>query len=1149
MFNPSIETAILNSLIGNALLAGIFLYLWWMDRRESALGYWAAAYAASACRVLFRMAGLEGYSEAIFGEALFGAGGVVLIGMGARVFIGRPFASPWLAGLIGMAALGSVSVVAAIGWIPVVVPYLIAGMVFFFAGLAMLRRGRDYPGVGYSIVGFLFALYGGYAFVFSQQISAPDDPGAYISGPIINLAIGMVLLVVTQRKQHFEAEKLNAALLREAEGRRAAEDVGIRSEERYRAILDTTRSLVGLLTPEGILIDLNRAALVRAGIRREEVIGKPFWDTPWWAHDAEQLVRLRQAIRRVAAGGHDRFEATHPAPDGGLGYFNFFLTPIRDASGQVVYLVPEAHDITARRRIEQSLHVAEQRFRAISEGSMLGVFATEPDGRVTFFSARASEITGISAEEAEGGRLIDHVLPEDREQLRMQWRTALVERKPFVGERRYLRGDGRHSWGRIHVAPILDGMDLLGFVGTVEDVSVRKQTEQALRDSEDRFSSFFSLSPVPSAVASYPDGKYIQVNEAWEQTYGFRQSEAAGRTALDLGLWEHPADRSKIYAEIVRRGEARSGEIRMRNRNGDPIYVTISGRVLEVGQSRLILWNTYDNTDKRHAEDQLRISEEKFSKAFLSSPDYMTISRLSDGSLLDCNEAFERFTGYGRAEAIGRSTLDLGIWLHPEERAQFVAILGRDGWLRDFECTLCGRDGLEMTSLVTASTIEINGEPCVIAVARDVGTQRRMEQELRASEEMFSTIFHRSPVALGVTTVPEGRYLDVNETWEKQFRYTREQMLGRTSLEIGLWLDPEERGRLFADLDADAQVHNRDVHFRRGDGAEILCELSGHVFTLNGEQVLLWGAHDVTEHRNAQRQIEELNQRLEARVQERTSKLEKANAELGEAMASLQRAQNELVRAEKLAALGSLVAGVAHELNTPIGNSVTVASTLYDKTRDFGNAVVAGKLRRSTLDNYLEDALTGSELLLRSLMQANELISSFKQVAVDQASAQRRRFDLKLVVEEVIATLSPMLKKTPFKLELDLADKVVMDSYPGPIGQVLTNLVTNSLAHAFEDRDAGVMHLSARRRGLHQVEMVFTDDGVGISESDMKRVFDPFFTTKLGRGGSGLGLHIVYSLVTRVLGGRIEATSRQGSGTRFQISLPMKAPDRTGQEP
>ena len=1525
MFSIPIQTAVINSIIGNAVLAGIFLYLWRVDRREIALGYWAAAYAASACRVIFRLAGVEGFPAAIYGEAFFGTLVVVLVGMGARVFIGKRIETPWRIGLLAALAMGTLAGSAAAGLLPIIVPYLAAGAVYFFAGLAMLKRGREHPGIGYSMVGFLFALYGGYVLVFSNLAAATQDPRSYIFGPIINLAIGMVLLVVTQRKQHVEAEQLSAALLREAEGRRAAEDVGLRSEQRYRAIIDSTRSLIALLTPEGVLVDVNRAALERTGLSREQVIGKPFWETPWWTHDPQQQQRLRQAIRRVAAGGFDRFESSHPTADGSLGHFNFFLTPIRDASGQVIYLVPEGHDITERRRIEHSLYESEQRFRAISEGSMLGVFATDPEGDVTYFSRRASEITGISESDAVAGRTTARLHPDDLAQHRLQWRDAIMERKPFAGERRLIRRDGSISWGRVHVAPILEGDTLLGFVGTIEDINARKLAEQALRESEERFSSFFALSPEPAAVAQYPNGEYLQVNEAWERAFGFRQDEVVGRTGLDLGLWENPDDRLRMYEEIQRRNQARSGEIRLRRKDGRFITVQISARVVAVGATRYILWGTHDVTEqrrieqalreseerlsrvfyllpdlvtvstidegrfvdmnhqwesmlgytreealgkttvelgiwvdsaqrdrlvrdvrsggavrsrviairrkdgvellcetsgstfdwhgqqllllvtrdvtaqraleqaraaaeaalreseekfsrffalgpepmavvrfddavyldvnqawlgkfgyrreevvghtpqeldfwedfgerrriietlgrsgsvqgvevwyrakdgrrilsdisaqvfelagtryvlwdvhditeKRQAERQLRVSEMKFSKAFHSSPDYMTISRLSDGALLDCNEAFERFTGYSRGEALGRSAIELGIWANLQERKHFAEILADQGWMRDFECTLRGRDGREMSSVVTASTMDIDGEQCVIAVARDVGEQRRMEQELRASEEMFSTIFHqlpvaiavstrvegryidvnaawldqfgyareevvgrtgreldfwvnyedrarlgehldakpdflrweiafrakdgrailtecsgrifrigdedvviwsapditerkrieqalregeekfsaifhRSPVALGVTTVPEGRYLDVNTTWERQFQFPRDKMIGKTSLEIGLWLDAGERRRLFDDLDRRPQVQNREVRFRRGDGTEILCELSGQVFELNGRKVLLWGAHDVTEHRRTQQQIEELNMKLEARVQERTSKLEKINAELEEALQSLRLAQSELVRAEKLAALGSLVAGVAHELNTPIGNSVTVASTLHDKAREFGQAVTAGRLKRSVLDHFLEDTLTASDLLLRSLSQANELVGSFKQVAVDQASAQRRRFDLKLVVEEVAATLSPMLKKAPFKLELELADNLVMDSYPGSIGQVITNLVTNALAHAFESRDNGTMHLSAFRNGLHMVKMVFTDDGVGIPAANMKRVFDPFFTTKLGRGGSGLGLHIVYSLVTRVLGGRIEAASAPGSGTRFELTIPMKAPE------
>lgn len=427
-----IQTAIINATIGNTVLAGIFLYLWRADRREKALGYWALAYAASACRLCIRLIGVEGYFSAAYGEALFGTMVVVLMWMGTREFIGKPFKAPWPTGLGAAAGFGCVAGLAAAGAIPLIVPYFIAGAVYFLVGLALLRRGGEHPGIGYGLAGFLFALYGGYAFVLGPAAVVAGSASAYIFSPIINLLIGMVLLVVAQRKQQFAAEMLNAALLREAEGRLAAENAGMQSEQRYRAIVDTARSLMGLLGPDGTLIDINQAALQRGGLRREDIVGKPFWETPWWTHDAEQQLRLRQGIRRAAAGGHDRFEATHPDRDGSLGHFNFFLTPIRDAAGQVIYLVAEAHDITARRLAEQTLHAAEQRFRAICEGSMLGVFVTDATAQVTYFSRRATEITGITETEALAGRVAERIHQDDLEQHKRLWRTALVERRPLV---------------------------------------------------------------------------------------------------------------------------------------------------------------------------------------------------------------------------------------------------------------------------------------------------------------------------------------------------------------------------------------------------------------------------------------------------------------------------------------------------------------------------------------------------------------------------------------------------------------------------------------------------------------------------------------------------------------------------------------------
>lgn len=294
---------------------------------------------------------------------------------------------------------------------------------------------------------------------------------------------------------------------------------------------------------------------------------------------------------------------------------------------------------------------------------------------------------------------------------------------------------------------------------------------------------------------------------------------------------------------------------------------------------------------------------------------------------------------------------------------------------------------------------------------------------------------------------------------------------------------------------------------------------------------------------DAEAALRELNEALDGRVRERTVALARTNEELSNALDTLQRAQGDLVRSEKLAALGALVAGVAHELNTPIGNSVTVASTLVENSESFAEELDKG-LKRSTLNSYVDSSRRAAELLLANLQRAAGLVSSFKQVAVDQTSEQRRRFEVAEVVNEIMAMLHPQLRKLPIEIRLDTPPGLVLDSYPGPFGQVVANLVNNAALHAFTDgRARGLIRIDARALA-DGVEVVVSDDGVGIPPDHMDRIFDPFFTTRLGQGGSGLGLNIVYNIVTGMLGGRVRVDSKPGEGAAFIVTLPLAAPLR-----
>jgi signal transduction histidine kinase len=261
-----------------------------------------------------------------------------------------------------------------------------------------------------------------------------------------------------------------------------------------------------------------------------------------------------------------------------------------------------------------------------------------------------------------------------------------------------------------------------------------------------------------------------------------------------------------------------------------------------------------------------------------------------------------------------------------------------------------------------------------------------------------------------------------------------------------------------------------------------------------------------------------------------------------EAALHVSETQRYLIETERLAALGGLVAGVAHEISSPIGTSLTVASTLAHRSTDFTDQIASGQVRRAQLVEFADGCRGAAEQLVANLQRAGGLIQSFKQVAVDRSSDDRRAFDLKLATEQVIASVRSRLLKSQSSLAIEMPSDIIVDSFPGHYGQVLTNLIFNAVTHGFTDGPGGHMLIKARRLGMEQVEVTFSDDGSGIAEEVQRHVFDPFFTTRRAQGSTGLGLYIVYNLVTQQLGGRITLVSAPGQGTTICMTLPLLAP-------
>ncbi len=250
--------------------------------------------------------------------------------------------------------------------------------------------------------------------------------------------------------------------------------------------------------------------------------------------------------------------------------------------------------------------------------------------------------------------------------------------------------------------------------------------------------------------------------------------------------------------------------------------------------------------------------------------------------------------------------------------------------------------------------------------------------------------------------------------------------------------------------------------------------------------------------------------------------------------------REELIRKDKLAALGGLVAGVAHEINTPLGVAVTAASLAGDRLREVEEAFLAGTLRRQDLQYGLAQAQEAARMTLGNLRRAADMIGNFKQIAVDQSSEAERTVVLGPYVREVIASLGPLYRRTRHRVIIDVKAQVELTTFVGAISQVCTNLVQNALVHAFPGDQIGTVTIEVDRDGDNGAWLVCRDDGVGMEPAVLRRVFDPFFTTQRGRGGSGLGMHIVHNLVTDLLGGTIEVSSTPNQGTRVTIRLPIR---------
>ncbi len=820
----------------------------------------------------------------------------------------------------------------------------------------------------------------------------------------------------------------------------------------------------------------------------------------------EDRTRVRAEVgAALNAGG--RFELTYRivTAAGGLRWVNEHGLAILAGDGGPCVLEGIITDITARKVAEEALAENERILSAILNHSFQFTGLLDPTGRLLRANQTSLDAIGAARAEVEGRYFWEtpwwqHSVVE-QEQLR-----AAVRRAAGGGFVRYETSHPRADGGLMSVdfslKPVRDeGGRVISIVAEGRDITDWKRAEQALRESEEKFAKAFRASPDAISISEAATGRFIEVNEGYERLSGYSRDELIGRTSHELGIWSNPADRERLIAELKVHGSVRDLEVVARVRHGRRCTFLMSAEPVDIGGRACLVLHSRDITDRKAAEQALRESEERFAKAFRASPDAISIVELETGRVLEVNEAVERIFGYSRAEVIGRTSLELQMWADPKEREHMVALLQREGRVRDLRLRGLARGGRPFVCLFSAEPIELNGRTCIVTVVKNITPQLEAERALRESEEKFAKAFDSSPYAQSISDLATGHFINVNEAFVQLSGYPYAEAVGHTALELGLWKRPAEREEILRRLAAGERVRHMQLTFFARDGREIVTLCSCERIEIGGRPGILTTIEDIT----GRREADELRTTLEA----------------------------QLRQAQKLEALGQLAGGIAHDFNNILTGVLAFTElALIDLDRP-------AEVRKHLAE--VSKAGNRARQLVRQIL-------AFSRQQVQERVPVR----LNAVVREAAELLRSSLPSTiQIDVHTDAQTPVVLADQI-QIHQIIMNLGTNA-AHAMRERPGALairlepVRLDAAacamarglRPGLYACLSV-ADNGRGMDAATLKRIFEPFFTTKGPGEGTGLGLSVVHGIVEDH-DAAITVRSQPGEGTIFRIFLPQHA--------
>ena len=790
-----------------------------------------------------------------------------------------------------------------------------------------------------------------------------------------------------------------------------------------------------------------------------------------------------------------------------------------------------SHAELEKRVLERTAQMTEQLnfLNQLIEAIPGPVFYKDQNGRYLGCNRAYAEFVGVSAENLVGKTAHDIAPIELADKYKALDDALFAHPGAQVYESQVQIQDGSRRNVLFHKATFMraDG-DVGGIVGVILDITERKRMEERLQQAATVFDA-----AVEGIVVANADGAILAVNPAFTRITGYSEAEAIGQNPRMLQSGRHDKAFYRAMWHTIQTDGRWSGEVWNRKKDGNiyPEWLTLSAVRDASGSVKQYIAVFSDIQATKEAESEQRIAATAF-----DAHQSMFVTD-SDGIILRVNQAFVNETGYATTEAIGQTPALLKSGRHDVAFYERMwAEIGSTGnWIGEIWDRR--KNGQIFPAWLTISAVTgPQGEVThYVAHLVDITSRKQAEEALEENREKYRALSEAAFEAIFISE--KGRCLEVNKRAELMFGYSAEESVGKFGTD---WIIPEDRERVMSYMISGYELPYEATALRK-DGSTFPAMIRARMASYKGKNVRVTSLNDITDRKQAEaaralakQEVDALNASLEARVATAVQELETSHR-------SLLAAHQQLTQTETMASLGRMVAVIAHELNTPIGNSRLAASTMRENAHEFQQKSATG-VRRSDLEKLINSIDTGTHILDSGLQRAAHLISSFKQIAVDQTSAQRRRFSIEGLVDEIATTLEPSVRRSGCKLNWEIRGDIELDSYPGPLSHVLINLIDNAMRHAFIDRGPGTIAVYLEGNSDQGLDLRVSDNGNGIKGEHQKHIFEPFFTTQMGRGGTGLGLSIVYNIVTGVLGGRISVASELGMGTCFEVALPLIAP-------